>query len=133
MDARLEGFADARLDVNLDYLPSFPFAFNKRTLLRDGFVTVHVEVDLFRRWIAVIPEHYLLGGFHGPQLCQLDADSNSCGAFETGTLSGFSLTFANKTTTTKNKKNKQKKQKRERRERPSLCEALYVAQNHRRL
>jgi hypothetical protein len=86
MDARLEGFADARLDVDLDYFPSFPFAFNKRTLLRDGFVTVHVEVDLFRSWIAVIPEHYLLGGFHGPHLCQLDADSRSCGALSAGFL-----------------------------------------------
>jgi len=66
MDGRREGFADARLDVNLDYLPAFPFAFNKRPLLRDGLVAVHVQVDLFRRRIPVVPEHDLLGRLHVP-------------------------------------------------------------------
>jgi hypothetical protein len=79
MDARCEGFADARLDVDLDDLPSFPFAFNQGALLRDGLVAIHVEVDLFSGWIAVVPEHDLLGRLHVPHLCQLDAGSSSCG------------------------------------------------------
>ena len=83
MDARREGFADARLDVDLDYFPSFPFAFNEAALLRDGLVAVHVEVDLFSGGIPVVPEHDLLGRLHVPYLCQLDAGSSSCGAFET--------------------------------------------------
>src|SRR6266446_9008175 len=33
MNVGLEGFADARLLVDLDYFPPFPFAFNKRALL----------------------------------------------------------------------------------------------------
>ena len=89
MDARREGFADARLDVDLDYLPSFPFAFNEAALLRDGLVAVHVEVDLFSGWIAVVPEHDLLGRLHVPHPCQLDAGSRSCAAFETTGYSPF--------------------------------------------
>jgi hypothetical protein len=66
VNGSLEGFVRTRFDVDLNYFPSFPSTLNKRTLLRDGLVAVHVEVDLFRSWIAVIPEHYLFGGFHGP-------------------------------------------------------------------
>src|SRR6266404_9672608 len=82
MNVSRERFGHTRLLVDLDYFPPFPFAFNKRALLGDGLVTVHIEVDLFSSWIAVVPEHYLLGGFHDPHPCQLDADSSSCGAFE---------------------------------------------------
>jgi len=66
MNLSLEGFAYARLDVDLHYLPSFSFTLNEGPLLGDGLVAVHVEVDLFSSWIAVVPEYYLLGGFHGP-------------------------------------------------------------------
>jgi len=80
MNLGLEGFAGARLDVDLDYLPSFSFTLNYGPLLRDGLIAVHVEVDLFSSWIPVVPEHDLLGGFHGLRLRHLDADSNRCGA-----------------------------------------------------
>jgi hypothetical protein len=82
MNGGLKRFARARLDVNLQYLPLFPFAFKKRTLLRDGLIAVHVEVDFFRGWITVVPEHYLLGRLHVPHLSQLDADTGSWGASE---------------------------------------------------
>jgi hypothetical protein len=49
------------LHVDLHYLPSFSFAVNKRALLGNRFVTVHVEIDLLSSWIAVVPKHYLLG------------------------------------------------------------------------
>jgi hypothetical protein len=80
MNLGLEGFAYARLDVDLHYLPSFSLALNKRALLGDGLVAVHVEVDLFSSWIAVVSEHDLLGGFHSLHLRHLDADWNRCGA-----------------------------------------------------
>ncbi len=83
MNLGLEGFAHARLDIDLDYLPPFSFTLNEGPLLGNGLIAVHVEVDLFRSWIPVVPEYDLLGRFHGPHLCQLDADSRSCGAFET--------------------------------------------------
>jgi hypothetical protein len=60
----LEGFSHAGLHVNLDHLPSFPFALNEGALFGNGFVTVHVQVDLFRGWIVVVPKHYLLGDSH---------------------------------------------------------------------
>jgi hypothetical protein len=82
MDARREGFADARLDVDLDHLPPFSFTLNYGALLRDGLIAVHVEVDLFRGRITVVPKHYLLGRLHAPHLCQFDADSSLWGAFE---------------------------------------------------
>ena len=60
MNLGLEGFADARLHVDLDYLPSFSLTLDNGALLGDGLVAVHVEVDLFRRWIAVVPVYDLL-------------------------------------------------------------------------
>jgi hypothetical protein len=68
VNGSLEGFVRTRFDVDLIYFPSFPSTLNKRTLLRDGLVAVHVEVDLFRSWISVIPEHYLFGGFLMPDV-----------------------------------------------------------------
>ena len=64
MNGNLERLGHACLYVNLDHLPSFPFSLNEGTLLWNGFVTVHVKVDLFSSWIAVVPKHYLLGGSH---------------------------------------------------------------------
>jgi hypothetical protein len=78
----LEGFANAHLRHDLDHLPPFAPALNNGALLGDGLIAVHVEVDLFSSWIAIVPEHYLFGRFHGPYPCQLDADSSSRGAFE---------------------------------------------------
>jgi hypothetical protein len=64
MDGNLEGFGRVRLHVDLDYLPSFSFSLNKGTLLGRGLVTVHVKVDLFRGWIAVVSKNYLFGDSH---------------------------------------------------------------------
>jgi len=58
MNGDLEGFCHACLHVDLDYLPSFSFAVNKGALLGNRFLTVHVKIDLFRSWIAVVPIHY---------------------------------------------------------------------------
>jgi len=78
-----EGFADARFGDDFDYLPPFASTLNNGALLRNGLVTVHVEVDLFSGRVTVIPKHYLLGRLHVPHLCQLDANSSLSGAFET--------------------------------------------------
>ena len=61
MNLGLEGFASACLHIDLDDLPSFSLTLDKGALRRDGLVAVHVEVDLFRSWIAVVPEYDLLG------------------------------------------------------------------------
>jgi hypothetical protein len=68
MNRDLEGFGHASLHVDLDYLPSLSFSVNKRALFGNRFVTVHVKIDLFGRWIAVVPKHYLLGGSHASPL-----------------------------------------------------------------
>ena len=64
MDGDLEGFSHVCLHVDLDYPPPFSFSLNKGALLRNRFVTVHVKIDLFGRWIAVVPKHYLLRRSH---------------------------------------------------------------------
>jgi hypothetical protein len=80
MDAGLEGFGRVCLHADSHYLPSFSFTLNKGILRGDRLVAVHVKVDLFRSWVAVVPEHDLLGGFHGFHLRPLDADMTRCGA-----------------------------------------------------
>jgi hypothetical protein len=64
MDGDLEGFGHAHLHVDLNYLPSSSVSLNKGALLGDRLVAVHVKIDLFGRWIAVVPIHYLLAGSH---------------------------------------------------------------------
>jgi hypothetical protein len=64
MNGDLEGFGHVCLHVDLDNLPSFSFSLNKGALLGNTLVTVHVKIDLFGRWIAVVPKHYLLGRSH---------------------------------------------------------------------
>ena len=64
MDWDLEGFSRVSLHLDPDNLPSFSFALNKGTLLGNRFVTVHVKIDLFSRWISVVPKHDLLGDSH---------------------------------------------------------------------
>src|ERR1700722_9429600 len=59
-----EGFFRTCLNVDPDYLPALSSAFNKGALLGNRFVTIHVEIALFRGWIAVVPKHYLLGASH---------------------------------------------------------------------
>lgn len=68
MNGDLEGFGHVCLHVDLDYLPPLSFSLNEGTLLGNRFVTVHVKIDLFGRWIAVVPKHYLLGGSHASLL-----------------------------------------------------------------
>ena len=80
MDAGLEGFGRVCLHADSHYLPSFSFTLNEGILRGDRLVAVHVQVDFFRSGIAVVPEHDLLGGFHGFHLRPLDADRNRCGA-----------------------------------------------------
>ena len=65
MNGNLERLGHACLHVDLDNLPSFPFSLNEGTLLWNGFVTAHVEIDIFRGWIPAVPKHDLLGGSHG--------------------------------------------------------------------
>ena len=54
-----EGFFRTCLNVDPDYLPALSSAFNKGALLGNRFVTIHVEIALFRGWIAVVAKHYL--------------------------------------------------------------------------
>ena len=61
MNGDLEGLSQVLLHVDPDHLPSFSFSLNKGALLGNRFVTVHVQVDLLGRWIAVVPKHDLLG------------------------------------------------------------------------
>jgi hypothetical protein len=68
MNRDLEGFGEASLHVDLDYLPSFSFAVNEGALLGNRFITVHVKIDLLSSWIAVVAKHYLLGGSHASPL-----------------------------------------------------------------
>jgi hypothetical protein len=63
MNLGLEGFAYARLHIDLDYLPSFSLTLDTGALRWDGLVAVPVEVDLFSSWIVVVPEYDLLGCF----------------------------------------------------------------------
>ena len=86
VNGSLKGLACARLCVDLNYSPSFSFAFYNGAFLRDGLVAVHIEVDLLRSRIPVIPEYDLLGGFHGLHLRLLDADRNRCGPGGIGQL-----------------------------------------------
>jgi hypothetical protein len=60
----LEGFSSVSLHDDLDYFPSLSFALNNGTWLGRRFVAVHVQIDLFRSGIFVIPKHDLLGHFH---------------------------------------------------------------------
>ncbi len=46
MNLGLEGFAYARFDVDLHYLPSFSFTLNEGPLLGDGLVEAPVAPDL---------------------------------------------------------------------------------------
>jgi hypothetical protein len=64
MNGDLKGLGQVLLHVDLDYSPSFSFSLNEGALLGNGFVTVHVEVDLFSSRVAVEPKHYLLGDSH---------------------------------------------------------------------
>jgi hypothetical protein len=48
VDEDLEGFGRVCPHLDVDCLPSFSFSLNKGALLGNGFVTVHVKVDLFR-------------------------------------------------------------------------------------
>jgi hypothetical protein len=64
MDGDLKRFCHASLHVDLDYLPSFSLSLNKGALLGNRLVTVHVQIDFFSSWIAVVPKHYLLGDSH---------------------------------------------------------------------
>jgi len=47
MNGNLERFGHARLHVDLEDLPAFTFAVNEGALLGNGFITVHVKIDLF--------------------------------------------------------------------------------------
>jgi len=49
---------------DLDHLPSFSFMVHKGALLGNRFVIIHVEVDFFGSWIAVVTEDYLPSGSH---------------------------------------------------------------------
>ena len=71
MDGGFEGLAYVCLHVDLHYLPSFSSTLNEGALLGDRLVTVHVKVDLFCSWIAVVTEDYLFSGLHGFDLCQI--------------------------------------------------------------
>ena len=64
MDGDLEGFGRAHLHVDPDYLPSAGVSLDKGALVGNRFVAVHVKIDLFGSWIAVVPIHYLLAGSH---------------------------------------------------------------------
>jgi hypothetical protein len=59
MNRDLEGLCHACLHDDLDYLPAFSLAVNHGALFWSRFVTVHVKIDLFSSWIAVLPKHYL--------------------------------------------------------------------------
>jgi hypothetical protein len=59
-----EGLFRTCLYVDLDYLPALASAVNEGPWLGNRFVTIHVEIALFRAWIAVVPKHDLLGGSH---------------------------------------------------------------------
>jgi hypothetical protein len=60
----LEWLCYVSFHVDLDYLPSRPFTFNRGALFRNGLVAVHIEIDVLGVWIAVVPIHYLLRNVH---------------------------------------------------------------------
>ncbi len=92
VDAGLEGFGRVCFYADSHHFPSFSFTLNKGILRGDRLVAVHVQVDLFRSRIAVVPEHDLLGGFQGFHLRRyLDADRNRCGASGCFALASFQI------------------------------------------
>jgi hypothetical protein len=64
MNGDLERFGSVGLHIHSQHFPPFSFTLNHRALLWSRFLAVHVKVDLFRSWIAVVPKHYLLCGSH---------------------------------------------------------------------
>jgi hypothetical protein len=64
MNGNLKWFCDAGFHVDLHDLPSFSFTVNKGALPGNGFLAVHIKVDLFGSRIVVVPKHDLLGGSH---------------------------------------------------------------------
>ncbi len=91
VDAGLEGFGRVCFYADSHHFPSFSFTLDKGILRGDRLVAVHVQVDLFCSWVSVIPEHDLLGGFHGFHLRPLDAVRNRCGASGCSALPGFQI------------------------------------------
>jgi hypothetical protein len=64
MNGHLERFDHACLHVYLEYPSSFSSTLNKGARLGNGFVTVHVKIDLFRDWIVIISKYDLFSAPH---------------------------------------------------------------------